>query len=212
MLQRKYFPKQLITLPLVLIFGGCISFSPPYQQIRYSDDSELNILKEKMNKEEAVDLLRIHIKDNAEAMNYLYPTLGLTIEEKSVRRDTIVNEESISYHTTYSLGMKENNPTLSSTGKHVSDNSSQSSFEIKYQDVKKIKLYAYQEIFYSYYKIYLYDNTNKAIFQFSLPCNNEGNQNANKLLAGLSVLIPHAEEEYNEDDTHMYTNPMPFLR
>ena len=59
-------------------------------------------------------------------------------------------------------------------------------------------------------KIYLYDNTNKAIFQFSLPCNNEGKQNVNKLLAALSVLIPHAQEEYNEEDTHMYTNPMPF--
>lgn len=209
--QCKYFPKFLIILPLVLVFGGCISFSPPYQQIRYSDDYELNILKEKMNKEEAVHLLRMHIKDNAETMNYyLYPTLGLTIKEESIRRNTIVNEESISYHTTYSLDMKNINPTLPSTSKHVADSSSQSSFEIKYEDVKKIKLYTYQEIFYSYYKIYLYDNTNKAIFQFSLSCNNEGKQNINKLLAALSVLIPHAQEEYNEEDTHMYTNPMPF--
>ena len=205
--QCKYFPRYLVILLLVLIFGGCSSLCP-YQQISYSNDPSLKILKEEKNKEEAVRLLRMYIKDNTETKYYYdYLYLGTKLTEQSIRVNTTVNEEFISYDTTSSLNVTNLEPALPSTLKHSKGNRNQSSFVMKYKDVKKIKLYTYKEIFRSFYKVYLYDKSNKTIFWFSLPSKNQGKQKVYKLLAALSVLIPHAQEEYNENDTQSYIDP-----
>jgi hypothetical protein len=192
---------------LVLIFGGCSSLCP-FQQIRYSNDPHLKRMKEEMNKEEAVRLLRMYIRDNAETKHYfdvLY--LGAKLREQYIQENTLVNEELISYDITASLELTKLDQTKTTILDHNRENRSQSSFVMKYKDVKKIKLYTYKEIFRSYYKVYLYDKSNNTIFWFSLPCKNQGEQKVYKLLTALSVLIPHAKEEYNEDDTQSYIDP-----
>lgn len=210
--QYKYFLKYLFTLSLVLIFCGCSFFGPPYQQIRYSNDPRLGILKVEMNKEEAVRILKIYIKDNTETQHYLGAIYtGITFTEHSTRKNTIVNEESISYDTTYGIDSTTYGPDMDDPDQTKANNMKgkpmQSSFVMKYKDVKKIKLFTYKEIFGSYYKLYLYDKSNKTIFWFSVPFKNQGEKNVYKLLAALSVLIPHAQEEYNEYDTKSYINP-----
>ena len=215
-LQCKHFSRYLIIL-LSLTFSACISLAPPYQQIRYSTDPRIGIIKEEMNKEGAAIVLRIYIKDNAKTDYYNYPLYGVKITEKSIRRNTIVNEESISYDTTSSLDATlldttTQDHTISSiiknNKKNDTENRGPAAFVMRYKDVKKIKLYTYQEIFGLYYKIYLYDKSNKAIFWFSVPSKNNGEQKAYKLLTALSVLIPHAQEEYIEGSTQSYMNPI----
>ena len=99
--QCKYFPKYLFILLLVLIFGGCSFLAPPYQQIRYSNDPRMEIMKKEMNKEEAAEVLNMYVKDNTETQTYYDPLyFQQKITEQSIRRNTIVTEELISYEAT----------------------------------------------------------------------------------------------------------------
>ena len=115
-----------------------------------------------------------------------------------------------SYDTTSGMDLTSLDPSKDPTLDPISNikgKRKQSSFVMKYEDVKKIKLYTYKEIIGSYYKVYLYDESDKVIFWFSEQFKNQGEQKIYKLLTALSVLMPHAEEEYNEGDTQSYINP-----
>jgi len=79
---------------------------------------------------------------------------------------------------------------------------------IKHKDIKKIKLFQSNVMFNQVYTVYLYDKSNNASFHFTQPGKNQGKQKVYKLLAALSILIPHAKEEYNEKDARSYKGPI----
>ena len=197
----------LFMLLLIPVLGGCSSLHP-YHQIRYSTDPRIGIMKEAMSKEEAVGVLRIYVKDNTETKLYydmLY--LGVKLTEESIRANTIVTEESISYNTTSGMDVTDLDQTKAIGSMNSKGARRQSSFVMKYKDVKKMKLYTYKEIFQSFYKVYLSDESDRTMFWFSVPSKNNGEQKAYRLLAALSVLMPHVQEEYNEDNTQSYIDP-----
>ena len=211
--QCKCFAKYFSILWVVLILEGCISLAPPYQQIKYSTDFHIETMIAEISKETALKILEVNLRDNTNTSVYYDPLyFGVKLRENSKREDAVVTEEFISYNITYTLDSADLDSSKVLSPKNSKGKPHKSSLTLTYKDVKKIRLYIYKEIVGSYYRIYLYDKTNKPIFQFSFRCNIAGKQEANKVLAALSVLIPHVQEEYNEDDLQRYTNPMPFFQ
>ena len=79
---------------------------------------------------------------------------------------------------------------------------------IEYKDIERIRLFQSNQMFNQVYTVYLYDISNDASFQFTQPAKKQGKQKVYKLLAALSILIPHAVEEYNEDDARSHKGPI----
>lgn len=203
---HEYFEKFLLAL-LVMVLSACSSLAP-YQQVRYSSGPQLVTMKKGMSREEAVGILKMYVKDG-ENTQYSISAVGgvvTTISEKSVMINTIVNDEYISFDTT-------NRMDISSKGAATKDTVSaegrpaQSAFVMKYKNVTKIKMYTYKELIGSYYKVYLYGKLNKPIFIFRQSFKDNGEEKTYRLLAALSILMPNAQEEYNERDTQSYMDP-----
>ena len=73
------------------------------------------------------------------------------------------------------------------------------STRLEYSDVKTIKLFECTLLRGVDYEIGLFNEANELIFYFTLPSNEEGMEKAQQLLAALSILMPHAKEEYNDN-------------
>jgi len=265
-LPGKYFQIYFVIL-FALMFGGCSALSP-YEQIEYSNDPQLKIFKDEMNTEDAINVLKIYIKDIPENTwvdntEYVWADTtgnhflmhgvtklanGEVISKQKIQDNTLVNEELISHesvkqhyrfvktdtkavkkkgvrHPVFGRveGMKIERSLVQSEYYVICTNdngyyrtkdyyhflySERIPFVMKYIDVKKIKLYKYKEIYNLSYKVYLYDALDNMLYWFSIPAKNQqGQQEVYKLLAALSVLIPHAKEEYNEDNARAYIGP-----
>lgn len=63
--QNKPFRKYYVFLS-VFLFAGCASssFFYPWQQITYSNDTQIKMFKTEMNKDDAISILKIYIRDN----------------------------------------------------------------------------------------------------------------------------------------------------
>ncbi len=229
-LPGKYFQIYFVVL-FVLICGGCRSLPSsfyPDQQIKYSNDPLLKTLRDEMNTEDAIKVLRIYIRDHREniAVRDIQTNdiliLGIetilangeVISNESIQENTVVNEELISYELVkkhYKLLEVERkliDPMIVTTKLHCQFlYSKRVPHLIEYKDVKKIKLYASNEVFNQVYTVYLYNKSNDMSFYFSQPGRNQGKQKVYKLLAALTVLMPHAKEEYNENDARSYIGP-----
>ena len=178
-----------------------------------------------MNTEDAINVLRIYIKDHQEngewkviqTNNIMLPGMETTlakgdrISSRNTQENTLVNEELISYEMVIKHYKMIEIDRVRGRGswsgykgftfsEQFLSNGERVPFLTKYKDVKKIKLYKYKEFFNPTYKVYLYDKSKNMIFYFSLPCKKQGQQEIYKLLAALKILMPHAEEEYNKND------------
>jgi len=264
-LTRKYFQIYLAIL-FALIFGGCSALSP-YQQMEYSNDPQLKIFKDEMNTEDAVNVLKIYIKDipentwfdNTEYVwadttgNHLLAhgvtklANGEVISNQKIQDNTLVNEELISHDSVkqhYKFVKTDTEAVKKKVGRHplfgrvtgvqversqvlsdyyvicTDDNgyyrtkdfyrflySERIPFVMQYKDVKKIKLFKYKQYYNPSYEVNLYDESDNTLYWFRIPVKNQGQQEVYKLLAALSILMPHAKEEYNEDNARAYIDP-----
>jgi len=235
-LPGKYFQIYFVVL-FPLIAGGCRSLPSsfyPNQQTEYSNNPQLQAFKDEMNPEDAIRVLRTYIKDDpkntpirdARTNNILIipdteTTLpnGEVISKEHIQENTVVNEELISYelvkehykvieveHELMELGIVVTKThcefLYSKRVPHV----------IKYEDIKNIKLFQSNVMFNQVYTVYLYDESNNASFYFTQPGKNKGKQKVYELLAALSILIPHAKEEYNENEARSYKGPISDLK
>jgi len=168
--------------------------------------------------EDAIRVLRTYIRDHrkniavrdTQTNNILILGIetilanGEVISNESIQENTVVNEELISYELVknhYKLIEVERKLIelgIVTTKLHCQFlYSKRVPHLIEYKDVKKIRLYASNEVFNQIYTVYLYDKSNNASFHFTQPGKNQGKQKVYKLLAALSILMPHVEEEYN---------------
>jgi hypothetical protein len=251
---NKLFRRYSVLL-LVLLFIGCASssFLYPWQQIEYSYDNQVKIFKTEMNKDDAISILKTHIRDDPKKRiinefktpGYKY-VLYINMPgspEKIVENET--NKSNIIAHTSYISGTSNKDiiPVLFAETRlremceqricfhrrknividkeriafddsiecwaflHGSENiniykydgdDSIVSTQLEYSDVKKIKLFECTELIGVFYKIYLYNEANKLIFYFTLFRGGNQMENTQRLIAALSILIPHAKEEYND--------------
>ena len=116
----------------------------------------------------------------------------------SRRKNIVIDKERLAFddsneYWAFVLGTENHN-----NYKYDGDDSIVSS-RLEYSDVKKIKLFECTELLGSiFYEIALYNEANKLIFYFTPARRGNQMEQAQRLLAALSILMPHAKEEYND--------------
>jgi hypothetical protein len=211
--QYKFLERFFIVF-FVLLFSGCaaVKTSPflyPWRQVEYSYDDQIKILKNQVTRENAMGLLKIHILGAPSAEDAMMILSEDTIARKEKtkeiylqkRKNLIINNEGIAYDDVREKWVFLRESGDRSIYKYDSDNSVVP-LRVKFGDVKMIKLFECTQVNNSLiYQIILYYGEDKksACFQFTIPPRENQLEQAQRLVAALLILTPHAKEEYNKE-------------
>ena len=208
--QRKFF-FIISFIIVVLMLNGCAlfrtsSFFYPWQQIECYNDSQVKILKDQMTKGDIVGLIKSYFEEVIRIQKRSPNGIGGTyygepnpeIYSYLPWENLVVNEEKISHDELKEKWVLIKKEATKATYKL--DNTSRKTVTVKYIDVKKIKLYECTLADFSHtYLIILYGETDQdRLCQFQFP-RKTPLLNAQRWMAGFSLLIPHAKEDYKSD-------------